>query len=93
MFTLYTKNDCVYCDIMKEKLKEWGVPHWIVNVPEDREGLAFLVTNGYKTVPQLIYNEVSLNDGIDTRLFTYEMLFDRIKSMPITPEIEAWLIL
>ena len=96
---LYTKNQCVFCDIMKENLNRWGVKYMTVNVQEDPEALELLKERGIRTVPQLFLNGVSLNQGIDTREFTEKMLYDKImlyindnrsdwESIPI--EIREW---
>ncbi len=81
ILTLFTKNDCVYCDIMKRNLDSWGVTYTTVNISEDEECLEYIKAKGFRTVPQLILAGVSLNNGIDTRLFTKTMLDDKIKEV------------
>lgn len=84
---------------MKENLNRWGVKYMTVNVQEDPEALELLKESGIRTVPQLFLNGVSLNQGIDTRQFTEQMLYDKImlyindnrsdwESIPI--EIREW---
>lgn len=96
MFVLYTKNDCPYCDVMKEKLAKWSVPYITVNIEEKPEAKTFLKENGFRTVPQLMIEETSLNDGIDTREFTMDDLLNRLdeyhfnRDSGITPEITEW---
>jgi glutaredoxin len=81
MLRLYTKNDCVYCDVMKEKLAEWGVTEYnLINVSVNDIGLNYLKSQGLRTVPQLMIDDVSLNAGIDTREFTREQFFDRLSA-------------
>lgn len=75
MLRLYTKNNCSFCDLMKNKLKNWGYEYEIINIEEDEEAKAFIVLDeGHKTVPQLYYNNINVNRGIDTRDFNQFML-------------------
>lgn len=75
MLRLYTKNNCSFCDLMKNKLKNWGYEYEVINIQEDEEAKAFIVLDeGHKTVPQLYYNNINVNRGIDTRDFNQFML-------------------
>jgi len=75
MLRLYTKNNCSFCDLMKSKLKNWGYEYEVINIQEDEEAKAFIVLDeGHKTVPQLYYNNINVNRGIDTRDFNQFML-------------------
>jgi len=75
MLRLYTKNNCVFCDMMKTKLTNWGYEYEVINIQEDEEAKAFIVLDeGHKTVPQLYYNNINVNRGIDTRDFNQSML-------------------
>tara|TARA_R100000329_G_scaffold100823_1_gene83164 strand:- start:2237 stop:2437 length:201 start_codon:yes stop_codon:yes gene_type:complete len=60
---------------MKSKLKNWGYEYEVINIQEDEEAKAFIVLDeGHKTVPQLYYNNINVNRGIDTRDFNQFML-------------------
>lgn len=76
---LYTKTPCVYCDMMKAKLQSWGVIYETINISDDAEALEYIKGLGFRTVPQLMVDDVSLNAGIDTREFTKQMLDDKIE--------------
>ena len=77
--TLYTKDDCPYCDIMKRKLNEWGYAYKTKNVQEDDSARAFIVLDqGLRTVPQLFYGPVHINPNIDTENYTLQILEDYI---------------
>lgn len=78
MLRLYTKNDCTYCDVMKEKLAEWDIKYSTINVSVNPIGLKYLKDAGFRTVPQLMIGDTSLNDGIDTREFTIDNLCVRL---------------
>lgn len=72
---LYTQTTCVYCDMMKAKLDEWGYEYTTVNIQEDEDAKAFIVLDeGHKTVPQLYYGKYNVNYMIQTADFSKEML-------------------
>ena len=57
MYTIYTQNLCPYCTLAKRILQEQKQQFKEINISEDLEGKRFLRENGYKTVPQIFYNE------------------------------------
>jgi len=73
--TLYTQTNCVYCDIMKSKLDEWGYKYNVKNIQEDDNARAFIVLDeGHKTVPQLYYGKTNVNRNVNTEEFTQNIL-------------------
>ena len=75
--TLYTQNDCPYCEMMKVKLEDWGYDYDIVNISYDIDKKSFLKEQGHKTVPQLYWNRKHLNK-VDTMKFTLKMLEEEL---------------
>lgn len=59
--TLYTQDDCDYCNILKRKLLEWNYSYREVNVSYDLFAKDFLKNEGHRTVPQLYWNNLHLN--------------------------------
>lgn len=59
--TLYTQDDCQYCNILKRKLLEWNYSYREVNVSYDLFAKDFLKNEGHRTVPQLYWNNLHLN--------------------------------
>lgn len=53
MITVYTKNNCPFCDRAKALLESRGVAFETINVEEQPEARAFLVDNGHRSVPQI----------------------------------------
>ena len=77
--TLYTQPNCVYCDMMKAKLDEWGYKYNVKNIKEDDNARAFIVLDeGHKTVPQLYYGSFNVNRGVHTEEFTQNILEERL---------------
>ena len=75
--TLYTQNNCNWCDRLKEKLKEWGHEYHEVNITQDPSAKAFMKQNNHRTVPQLYLGEVDMIRGHSTEL-TKSLLESRI---------------
>jgi len=62
MITLYTKDNCPYCDGAKQLLKSWGEDYTEVDIMQ--EGVRdFLIAEGHKTMPQIYYNNKLLVEG------------------------------
>ena len=73
--TLYTQTNCVYCDMMKAKLDEWGYKYNVKNIQKDDSAKAFIVLDeGHKTVPQLYYGKANVNRDVNTEEFTQNIL-------------------
>ena len=73
--TLYTQPNCMYCDMMKAKLNEWGYKYNVKNIQEDEGARAFIVLDeGHKTVPQLYYGKTHINPNINTEEYTQSIL-------------------
>jgi len=73
--TLYTQPNCVYCDMMKAKLDEWGYKYNVKNIQEDEAARAFIVLDErHKTVPQLYYGHFNVNRDVNTEEFTQNIL-------------------
>ena len=72
---VYTKNDCSWCDLMKNRLSEWGYEYSTVNIQEDESARAFIVLDkGHKTVPQLYYGNVNINKNVNTENLTKDVV-------------------
>lgn len=71
-YTIYGKPSCVYCERAKELLKSFGKEYNYIDVEEDIEALDFIVSNGFKTVPQIFMQEVHIGgfEDLKTHLVT-----------------------
>ena len=82
--TIYTKNNCMYCDIMKSKLDQWGYEYNVVNIQEDNVAKNYILSKGHKVVPQLYYDNVHVNPNIDTKNYTQNILEEYIGHLDST---------
>jgi glutaredoxin len=62
MLTVYTKNNCPYCDRAKALLESRGVEYQAVNIESQPGAREFLVVQGLRSVPQ-IFNGTTLLQG------------------------------
>jgi glutaredoxin len=60
--TVYTKNNCPYCDRAKALLESKGVAYKSINIEEDPDARTFLIDQGLRSVPQ-VFNGTTLIQG------------------------------
>ena len=58
MITVYSKNNCPFCDRAKALLENKGVDYRVVNIEDDPVSREFLLIQGLRSVPQIF------NDGV-----------------------------
>ena len=56
MITVYSKQNCVRCEMVKRYLNDKGVPFEIIDVLEDNKALASLRDEGYAELPVVDVN-------------------------------------
>nr|DAN39399.1 MAG TPA: glutaredoxin-like protein [Caudoviricetes sp.] len=56
MVTVYSKPDCMRCEMTKEFLKQNNVEFKEVNVEENEEALELIKTHGFKRLPVVTRN-------------------------------------
>ena len=62
MLTVYTKNNCPFCDRAKALLESRGVEYRAINLEDQPDARDFLVDQGLRSVPQ-IFNGTTLLSG------------------------------
>jgi glutaredoxin len=60
--TVYTKNNCPFCDRAKALLESRGVAYTSINIEDVPDAREFLVEQGLRSVPQ-IFNGTTLLQG------------------------------
>lgn len=53
MLTVYTKNNCPFCDRAKSLIESKGVEYRSINIEHDTEAREFLLEQGLRSVPQI----------------------------------------
>lgn len=63
MITIYTKDNCQFCDMAKALLESRGVEYRTINVSEKSEARDFLIENGHRSVPQIFRGTTHIPGG------------------------------
>ncbi len=53
MLTVYSKNNCPFCDKAKYLLSTKGIDYQEIKIDEDLEAREWLVEQGHRTAPQI----------------------------------------
>lgn len=78
MLKLYSQNNCIFCELLKENLSSWNIYYEEINISNDDDGKQFLKSQGHRFVPQLYLKNFNVNHNIDTKLFTESVFYDRL---------------
>jgi len=62
MITIYTRDNCPFCDRAKSLLESRGVVYNVINIEDQPEAREFLIDQGLRSVPQ-IFNGTTLLQG------------------------------
>ena len=57
MIQVYGKKICPFCDLVKNAFNNLGVEYEYLDIEEDQKSKTFIEEQGFKTVPQLYYND------------------------------------
>ena len=63
MLTVYSKNNCPFCDKAKHLLTQKNIPFSVVNIDEDQDAREWLIGQGHRTAPQLYLGEQLFVEG------------------------------
>ena len=56
MLTVYSKNNCPFCDQAKHLLKTNGFEYEEIKIDENLEAREWLISEGHRTAPQIYLN-------------------------------------
>jgi thioredoxin reductase (NADPH) len=63
MLTVYSKNNCPFCDKAKHLLTTKNIPFSVVNIDTDPDAREWLIAQGHRTAPQLYLGESLFVEG------------------------------
>lgn len=63
MLTVYSKNNCSFCDRAKTLLESKGVAYNVINIEDQPEAREFLIDQGLRSVPQIFDGSTLLPGG------------------------------
>jgi len=65
VLTVYSKNNCPFCDRAKQLLESRGVSYTEVNIEQDPEARQMLVDKGLRSVPQIFHGYELIEGGFN----------------------------
>lgn len=63
MLTVYSKNNCPFCDKAKHLLERKGIEFDVVNIDEDPDAREWLIEQGHRSAPQLYLKDELFVEG------------------------------
>jgi glutaredoxin 3 len=63
MITVYSKNNCPFCDQAKNLLKLKGIDYSEIKIDENAVAREFVLSKGHRTVPQIYKDGLLLVEG------------------------------
>ena len=79
MITVYSKNNCPFCDRAKALLESKDVTFNVINIEEQPEHRATLINLGLRSVPQIFKDGVLLTGGFQGLAGKDEEFFNTLK--------------
>jgi len=79
MITVYSKNNCPFCDRAKALLESKGIPFNVIKMEDDPTAREFLMDQGLRSVPQIFKDGVLLPGGYQGLAGKDETFFESLK--------------
>ena len=79
MLTIYSKNNCPFCDRAKQLLESKGVNYTEINIEREPEARQLLVDKGLRSVPQIFHGYELIPGGFDGLNRQPAEFFEKIK--------------
>ena len=79
MITVYSKNNCPFCDRAKALLESKNIPFAVVKMEDEPTAREFLMEQGLRSVPQIFKDGVLLPGGYQGLAGKNEEFFNTLK--------------
>ena len=79
MITVYSKNNCPFCDRAIALLESKDIPFKIIKMEENTGAREFLMEQGLRSVPQIFKNGILLPGGFQGLAGKDEQFFNTLK--------------
>ena len=79
MITVYSKNNCPFCDRAKALLESKDITFRVIKMEDDPEAREFLMDQGLRSVPQIFKDGVLLPGGYQGLAGKNEEFFNTLK--------------
>ena len=79
MITVYSKNNCPFCDRAKALLESKDIPFKVIKIEDEPDARGFLIDQGLRSVPQIFKDGVLLPGGYQGLAGKDEEFFNTLK--------------
>ena len=79
MITVYSKNNCPFCDRAKALLESKNIPFRVIKMEDEPDARGFLMDQGLRSVPQIFKDGVLLPGGYQGLVGKDEEFFNTLK--------------
>ena len=79
MITVYSKNNCPFCDRAKALLESKDIPFRVIKMEDEPDARGFLMDQGLRNVPQIFKDGVLLPGGFQGLAGKDEEFFNTLK--------------
>jgi len=79
MITVYSKNNCPFCDRAKALLESKDIPFKVIKMEDEPDAREFLMDQGLRSVPQIFKDGVLLPGGYQGLAGKDESFFESLK--------------
>jgi glutaredoxin len=79
MITVYSKNNCPFCDRAKALLESKDIPFKVIKMEDEPSAREFLMEQGLRSVPQIFKDGVLLPGGFQGLAGKDETFFESLK--------------
>ena len=79
MITVYSKNNCPFCDRAIALLESKDIPFKVIKMEENTGAREFLMEQGLRSVPQIFKNGILLPGGFQGLAGKDEQFFNTLK--------------
>ena len=79
MITVYSKNNCPFCDRAMALLESKGIPFKTIKMEDQPDAREFLMDQGLRSVPQIFKDGVLLPGGYQGLAGKDESFFETLK--------------
>ena len=79
MITVYSKNNCPFCDRAKALLESKDIPFTVIKMEDQPDAREFLMDQGLRSVPQIFKDGVLLPGGYQGLAGKDETFFESLK--------------
>ena len=79
MITVYSKNNCPFCDRAKALLESKNIPFKVIKMEDEPDARGFLMEQGLRSVPQIFKDGVLLPGGFQGLAGKDDEFFNTLK--------------